>query len=219
MTKKESSLITKRKFIEEAEKIIHESGIENIRVRDLAKRVGVTTGALYKHFDDVDYLIVLASLRELDQYVNDLNNIHKTGLNDIEKDIAAWKSFINYAFQNPPVYLNLFWGKYNDMLDQALQDYFSIYPLESPNRAIAMSCVPIYTGNLEARDYIWMRRAANEGYIRYEDAAYLSRTCTLLVKGMLQENVNTYRNKELTQNRILECQKIVEKNIRDHMIK
>lgn len=31
MTKKESSLITKRKFIEEAEKIIHESGIENIR--------------------------------------------------------------------------------------------------------------------------------------------------------------------------------------------
>ena len=64
-----------------------------------------------------------------------------------------------------------------------------------------------------------MRRAANEGYIRYEDAAYLSRTCTLLVKGMLQENVNTYKNKELTQNRILECQKIVEKNIRDHMIK
>ncbi|MFR3548257.1 TetR/AcrR family transcriptional regulator, partial [Blautia sp.] len=54
---------TKQMLIEAAYNMILEKGAENIRVRDLAKRVGCSAAALYKHFESLDYLLALASVR------------------------------------------------------------------------------------------------------------------------------------------------------------
>lgn len=210
---------TKRKFIEETYLMITEVGLENIKVRELSKRVGVSATALYKHFEDLNYLLVLASLKALDDYIGELNQINQKNLNPLEGEIEAWKIFNKHAFANPPIFLNLFWGKYNNKLEIALQEYFSLYPLENPSKTSALFCYPLYLSNIEERDYIWMRRAANEGLIQYSDAGYISRINCLIVRSMLTEHYHSYRDQVLTEKRAKECSELIEKTIRNRMIK
>lgn len=215
---RETSENTKRKFVSEAHEMIKECGLENITVRDLAKRVGLSSTALYKHFADLEYVLVLASIRFLDGYVKEIKDITLNGANPIEVDVEAWKCFNKYVFKNPPIFLNLFWGKYNKELDYALQEYFDLYPLEAASRAVAMLCCPLFVGNIEERDYMWMRRAASEGLIKYEDAGYISKVNCLIAKQLLSEHVDDYRMPGVPQKAADECSALIEKTIRDRLI-
>lgn len=210
---------TKRKFITEAYKMIQECGLEKITVRDLAKRVGVSSAALYKHFPDLEYVLVLASISFLDGYVKEIKDITLNNENPAEADILAWKCFNKYVFQNPPIFLNLFWGKYNRELDYALQEYFELYPLEAASRAVAMLCCPLFVGDLEERDYMWMRRAAAKGLINYDDAGYISKVNCIIVKQLLMDHFNDYRTPGVPEKAAKECSDLIEKTIRDRMIK
>ena len=215
---RESSENTKRKFISEAYNMIQECGIENITVRDLAKRVGVSSAALYRHFADLEYVLVLASIRFLDGYVKEIKDITLNGKNPVEVDIEAWKCFNKYVFQNPPLFLNLFWGKYSKELDYALQEYFELYPLEAAFRAVAMLCCPLFVGNIEERDFMWMRRAAAEGLINYDDAAYISKIDCFIAKSLLMEHIQDYREPGVAERTAEECSALIEKTIRDRVI-
>lgn len=215
---RESSDNTKRKLISEAYKMILECGGENVKVRDLAKRTGYSSTALYKHFEDLDYLLMLASIRFLDGYFKDIKEITLGIENPLEADIEAWKCFNKYAFANPPVFLNMFWGKYNMRMEYALQEYFELYPLEAASRAVAMLCCPLFSGNIEERDFVWMRRAAAVGLIHYDDAAYISKVNCLIAKGMLEAHYYDYRDEKVAENAAKECSALIEKTMRDHMI-
>ena len=81
--------------------MIKEKGLENLKVRDIAKRVGCTAAALYKHFETMDYLIMVASIRFLDDYMMELMELTESEQNSIEINLAAWKAFNKYAFANP----------------------------------------------------------------------------------------------------------------------
>lgn len=213
-----SSENKKRKFISEAYEMIQECGSENITVRDLAKRVGVSSATLYRHFTDLEYVLVLASIRFLDGYVNEIKDITLNSANPVEVDIAAWQCFNKYVFKNPPIFLNLFWGKYSKELDYALQEYFELYPLETSFMAVAMLCCPLFVGDIEERDYMWMRRAAAEGLIAYDDAAYISKVNCIIAKCLLEEHVQDYRKPGGPEKAAKECSALIEKTIRDRLL-
>lgn len=209
---------TKRKFVTAAYELIQECGAENITVRSLAKRVGVSSTALYKHFADLEYVLVLASIRFLDGYVKEIKDITLDNENPVEVDIQAWKCFNKYVFENPPIFLNLFWGKYNKELDNALQEYFELYPLEAASRAVAMLCCPLFVGDIEERDFMWMRRAAAKGMIAYDDAAYISKVNCIIVKQLLTDHIADYRTPGVPEKAAKECSDLIEKTIRDRLL-
>ena len=216
--KRESSEETKRKLIDAAYEMIVENGLEKINVRELSKRAGYSSTALYKHFESVEYLLVLSSLRFLDDYVKDLNALNHLSEEPVEMDIESWKCFNKYAFANPPVFLNLFWGKYNTKLEVALQEYFELYPLEAAMKAVAMLCCPLFVGNIEEREYMWMRRAAAKGLMEYDDAAYISKVNCLVVRSMLMEHYSDYKDEKIAARAAAECSELIEKTIRDRLL-
>lgn len=199
--------------------MILEVGAENINVRELSKRAGFSQAALYKHFDNLEYVLVLASIRFLNDYLKEINHVTSTTKNPLEINIETWRCFNRYAFANPQVFLHLFWEIDNNKLETALQEYFELYPLEVSISTVAMFCYPLFVGNIEERDFMWMRRAAAEGLIHYNDAAYISRVNCLIVRGMLMEHKDKYRDKELTEKAADECSSLIEETIRIRMLK
>ena len=204
---------TKQKFVDVTYHMIQERGLENLKIRDIAKRVGCTAAALYKHFDTMDYLTMLASIRFLDDYMADLIGITESPCNSIELDIAAWKAFNRYAFLNPPVFLHLFWGPQSHFFEDAVTEYFQLFPAQPGEQRIAYFYTAVFTGSIQERDFIWLRRAASEGLLKYDDAVYISRVNNYTVFGMLTEHKEDYTKPEIAECAAKECDELIEKTI------
>lgn len=210
---------TKKKYIETAYCLIKEHGIEHVTVRDIARKLGCTAPALYKHFENQDNLMVMASLRFLDNYVMEIEKLYDLQVNPVEMNLKAWYCFNKYAFASPPMFLNMFWGKSSEFLENILYDYFELYPLDESTKRMAMYCAPLFSGSIEERDFIWMRRGAAEGLLRYEDAQYLSRVNTLVVRSMLLEHMEDYKEPGVAEAAAQECSAIIEKTTRKYLLK
>lgn len=209
---------TKQILIEAAYHMILEKGAENIRVRDLAKRVGCSPAALYKHFESLDYLLALASVRFLQPYIEELEENLKNADDIIEAQINAWRLFNKYAFMHPYIFLNLFWGTMRNELESILQEYLKMYPVFVEGSNTAMFYCSIFSGCIEDRDYIWFRRAAAEGRLSYDDAEYVSQINCLIARGLLSEYINSPKDSEAYQKAVAHCNSLIEKNIRLYLI-
>ena len=210
---------TKRRLVEATYQVIQEKGVEGVTAREVAKRVGVTPTVIYRHFENLYYLTVLASIICISDYLETLKTINDDEENPVEKDILGWENFNRYAFANPPIYETLFWGKYNDQLEVALFDYYKIFPEASIHNNDAFLISSLFSGGIEERDFIWMRRGANEGLLDYEDAKFLSRTNCLIAHGMLMEHMSDYTVPGVAQKAAAECTALIERNIRKYLKK
>lgn len=221
----QGELSTKQRFIIETYRLLQDGGIENLRVRDVAGRVGYTAAALYKHFDNLDYLIMLASIRFLDSYAEELIPITKYSKDPLSMDLQAWKCFINHAFRNVPIYLHLFWENGSgSSFGDAMSEYMSIFPPDydshrDPDDFYGYFYSAMFTGSLQERDYIWLRKAAGEGLISLGDALYVSKVNEHTVHGMLMNHINDYKDPTIRGKAIEECNRLVEKTINDHAIR
>ena len=204
---------TKQKFVEVTYRMIKEKGLENLRVRDIASEVGCTAAALYKHFDTMDYLTMLASVRFLDDYTEELIALTESSKDSIELDIAAWKAFNKYAFANPPVFLHLFWGDQSASFEEAVVEYFQLFPVQAGKQRIAYFYSAVFTGRIWERDFIWLRRAVSEGFLKYDDAVYISKVNNYTVFGMLTEHREDYTKPGVAEKAARECDRLIEKTI------
>lgn len=205
----------KVKLIETARDMIEEMGAENIRVRDLAKRVNCSAPAVYKHFESFDDLLIMASLRFLQPYIKELNkNLNETQ-DLIEAIINSWKIFNKYAFAYPYIFLALFWNKDSESLESALFDYFELYPLERvASDDAALFYFSLCSGNIEERDYVWLRHIATKGLMKQEDAKHVSTINCLIARALLQEHLYDYRDPEIYRQAVEKCNALIERNIR-----
>jgi AcrR family transcriptional regulator len=93
--KRRSTAIRKQQIIDAARKLIIKKGSEHLTVRAMAKEVGLTEAAIYRHFK---------SKREILSFL--MNHIMDTMLHDVERT----------ANENPP---------FLDTIDQALKQHLS----------------------------------------------------------------------------------------------
>ena len=101
---------TKELILEKALKLFSEKGIKETTIRDIAKAVGITEGAIYRHFESKDQIV-----HELfETYSGDLYERLKRVIEkheDNEKKFKeAVKVFLDFAFKNPDAfrYMNIF---------------------------------------------------------------------------------------------------------------
>ncbi|MGN0204222.1 MAG: TetR family transcriptional regulator [Coprococcus sp.] len=181
----------KRKYVEATAEIIAREGTGGINIRRVAEAAGCTSAVLYKHFENKDHLVILGSIRFLEPYIIQFMEISKRkDLNSIQMDLLFWKAYIYEAFRNKAIYEMLFFGKYKNMLEEYIFEYYQMFP-DFLGQVDGYMVSVIFNSNLVERDLIRLRRAANEGLITMEDATTLSRLCTPVFHGMLIQYPDT----------------------------
>jgi AcrR family transcriptional regulator len=98
----------RRALLAAARVILHEEGIEALRLREVARRAGVTPGAPYHHFADKSALIAALarqSLEELDQRAEDAIS-HIT--DPVQQLRTLGMTYVLYAVEHPAEFRLMF---------------------------------------------------------------------------------------------------------------
>lgn len=124
-----------RYFVEATQSIIEEEGIKNISIRKVGKRAGYNSSTLYNYFEDMDQLVLLASMKYLREYNIALSENIGEQEDPYQNFMEIWEFFCHYAFQRPLIFYNLFFSKYSNHLDSIIKQYYSLYPLDAEHYA------------------------------------------------------------------------------------
>lgn len=115
-------------FIEAAQKIIREEGIDAITIRKVASIAGYNSSTLYNYFKDLDHLILFASLKYLKLYNLEVVKEIKKYKSERKKFISMWEVFCNVSFAYPQPFKEIFFNKHSESLDVITKRYFELFP-------------------------------------------------------------------------------------------
>ena len=168
---------TKRKYVETTSQIIKEDGLDEVSIRKIANRIGCSTAVLYRHFPNLDFLIVLAAMHMLDGYFSRLVEVEKNQDTGIATAIESWDAFIISAYEYPQLFYRVFYVYDSNTFHNAIKEYFKLFPIEERFEEIkdhGLFFLSLYSSNSYTRSLYYFRRAANEGAISFEDSRFLS---------------------------------------------
>jgi AcrR family transcriptional regulator len=99
-------------LLEVATTMIAEEGVENLTMRGLSQRIGVSRTALYRHFDDKSALLAAIAEEGFKQMTQGI----RPGNADSEREILfifekMWIGYVHFAVKNPTLY-SLMFGKH-----------------------------------------------------------------------------------------------------------
>lgn len=202
---------TKRRLIMSMYNKLKVQDASEITVRELAKENKCSPAALYRHFESLEYLIILGSIRFFIDYMAEYGHLMDSNNNLMDSYIKGWELFNRYAFERPDLYYRLFWGQYNTMFSDALEEYLELFPVTGSERYPAYFYTLLFTDDVRERDFLILRRAVNYNLLSDEDAVYFSKSNTLIVRGMLE----MYMARDLEDRRKgeQECNQLLLKNL------
>lgn len=179
-----------------AEELVEEGGLNQLRVRNIATKIGYTVGSIYMVFNSMDELILHLKGRTLDRIIQDMNQV--SAPNAEQRLEALAQIYINFARINlnrwsmlfehrlpdnmtiPDWYhhkLNLLHKKFEDQFESLVQD---LSPAEKSHTGLAFLggihgiCVLMLTQQLACFNENGLENSVN-----------------LLVRRFIQEGVNT----------------------------
>ncbi len=198
---------TKRRLIVSMYRKLEAVDASDITVREFARENGCSPAALYRHFESLEYLIILGTIRFFSDYMEEYGQLMDSDDNLLDAYIEGWKLFNRYAFERPDLYYRLMWGQYRTMFSEALEEYYELFPMAGSERYPAYFYTLLFTNDMQERDFLMLRRAVNYDLLTDEDADYFSKTNTLIVKGMLElaigQDAESRRQGEAECNRLL----------------
>lgn len=118
------------RFIEAAQELIEEEGLEKISIRKIADRAGFHNSTIYLYFEDVDELILLASLKYFNEYSKALSGLSRKKLPPREHFLSIWAFFAQTVFERPCIFYNFFFGKHRNNLTEIMTQYYDLFPQE-----------------------------------------------------------------------------------------
>ena len=176
---------TKRQLVDCVYRMLQDRDASELTVRDIAAAQGLSPAAIYRHFESLDYLIVVASVRMLHSYMEQYAQLTDRGGDLVESYIEGWELFNRYAFERPDVYYRLFWGDYNQSMDEAMQDYYNLFPFEASEKTAAYFYVVMFNADMRSRDEITLHRAVSQGIMNEDDAKFYSKSNVLMVRSLI----------------------------------
>jgi len=101
---------TKNRILNEALKIFSIKGIRETTIKDIARAVGITEGAIYRHFDSKEQIVRSLFLNNSQEFYNHLNSALSKAQDFEEALKNLSETFLNYAFTNSEAFkfINLF---------------------------------------------------------------------------------------------------------------
>lgn len=118
------------RFIEAAQELIDQVGLEGLSIRKIAEKAGYHNSTLYLYFKDMDQLVMFATLKHFTDYSNSLARLSRQELPPLENFLAVWSFFGHTVFRSPHIFYNFFFGKYSNNLTEIMEEYYSLFPDE-----------------------------------------------------------------------------------------
>lgn len=140
-------------FIRSAQDIMKEEGISGITLRKVADGAGYNTATIYNYFDDLDHVILFASLKYLQIYNKALDLQLKDSRSAKDTFFISWDTFCKISFQYPEAFHQIFFTRHSNALDCICKRYYDIFPEE--RAASTSSLYPIISDyRLLTRNYL-----------------------------------------------------------------
>lgn len=154
--------------------ILEKEGKEGISIRRIASEAGCTSGVIYKHFDNLEHLVTLASVRFLVPYMARLAQLSsKKELSGIQINLILWRDFIREAFDKRDYYERMFVSADSAEMKACVQEYFEIFKDEMADMD-AVSMGILASNSLHDREAVRLQQAVNSGLISPRNARLLS---------------------------------------------
>jgi AcrR family transcriptional regulator len=116
--------VAKERYLDQAYNIIAEDGLESLSIREVARRLGVSHQAPYKHFDSRDHILAEVVARTYSEFSRHLEARPRS--DDPDRDLYNMGiAYLAYAKANPLKYRLMFGtplpepGRYADMMGEA----------------------------------------------------------------------------------------------------
>lgn len=183
-------------FIEAAEEIIKNEGMEAVTIRKAADLAGYTSATLYNYFDNLSHLVFLANMHHLEEYNNNLLMCIANCKNSIEIYMAVCKCFSVHAYEKPEIFELLFFSHGDNKLEKYVSQYYEIFPEEEDLEKPKFLDKMFHMNNLYARSYSMLENCVKEGYMdkdKAEDFNDISLRCN---KTLLADVKDKLLNKE-----------------------
>lgn len=117
-------------LIQATQDIILTESLESVTIRKIAQKSGLNSATLYKHFKDLDELLLFACVDLFKAYVFDLVQSSKLNNLSTPMDIymVSWELFCRYAFQYSEGINHLFFSKHSHRLGYVVKTYYDLFP-------------------------------------------------------------------------------------------
>ncbi|MDO4393630.1 MAG: TetR/AcrR family transcriptional regulator [Bacillota bacterium] len=177
----------KQKFIKATSDILQKEGREGVNIRRIASEAGCTSAVLYKHFDNLEHLIMLASIQFLEPYMRKMNDMSADkSLNPIQLNLNLWRSFLHEAFSKREYYELMFISGERFKLKSCVEEYYDIFSEEVDN-IDPISAHILTSTSIQERELIRLDMAAEQGLITRDNAKMLSQLVEAVFAGRLTQ--------------------------------
>lgn len=158
-----------------------------LKIRDLAKQAGCSISSVYQQFTNLDELIAVSSVKFLDEYATEYSEMLSANHDIADSYLQGWELFCKHAFNRPDIFYRLFWDLHTIDLEEAVTQYYGLFPLTPPEEYSIQYYLTFLTGDVVERDYVLMRTMTSQGLVTAEDAHYVSTVVTSMARTFLAD--------------------------------
>ncbi len=118
-----------RYFVRATQEQLALEGLEGVNLRKIAKRAGYNSATLYNYFEDLEDLLLLASVPYLDPFAHFLEKL-STQTFSYEMAMRVLEYFCDITFAQPQIFSNFFFGKHSKHMGDTVAQYYRLFPEE-----------------------------------------------------------------------------------------
>lgn len=182
-----------RYFVDATVEIIEEEGLENVTARKIADKAGYTSSTIYNYFGELSHLIFFASMRFVNEYLQEVTTYISKSDNYFEKYLLSWECLCKHSFSKPQIYNAVFIADLGEKPQELLDRYFSVY--QSDLIGIPDEIKPlILDHNLTNRSRGMLEFAAKQNLISGEHIEEMNEIIVLIWEGMMTTLLNNRRD-------------------------
>lgn len=150
-------------LIQATQELIVAEGLESVTIRKIAQKSDLNSATLYRHFEDLDELLLFACVDLFKCYVSDLIQSGKRNSLSTPLDIymVSWELFCRYAFQYSEGINHLFFSKHSHRLGHVVRAYYDLFPEQLEGMSGSLQTM-VRTSNLYQRNMDVLRPLIQE---------------------------------------------------------
>ena len=149
-------------FIEATQELILNEGLEKLSIKKIAEKAGYNSATIYNYFENLEVLVLYASINYLKDYLSDLKNEITADMKAIEVYETVYKIFTKHSFEQPEIF-------------HIIKKYYEIFPDEIEGH-IDLTKAMLTQGNIYDRDLPIITKMIKEGSIKEEAASSIMET-------------------------------------------
>lgn len=189
-------------FIDAVKQIEAEEGLNAVTIRKVADIAGYNSATLYNYFENLDHLLLFASMDYFRDYVSELPAKLEGVSDPIDRYIAIAECFYRNGFKYPKNFYAIFFAKVSNSINHYIKEYYELFPIDVGEmdhdiREIADGKDLFY------RDSISMKKCIEEGYFTKEDGLELNEIMVYVFESFLYRVIHDQLDSEYANQKIV----------------